>query len=260
MELQLFQVDAFATHVFTGNPAAVCPLDSWLPDTVMQKIAEENNLSETVFFVKNENGYHIRWFTPTIEVDLCGHATLASAYVIFEHLNYDQDEIHFESLSGPLSVKRCEFGYQLNFPKQAPVDCPIPDAAMAAFGRQPIQCLKHQDYIFVFDDEEFVKSVKPDMNVLKQLDMRGVVITCASEQYDFVSRCFAPNYGIDEDPVTGATFTQLTPMWQDKLNKTSLNAKQVSARGGEVHCQLDNDRVLISGKAVLFMKGSIYVR
>ena len=203
MELILYHIDAFANKAFEGNPAAICPLQTWLPDRVMQSIAEENNLSETAFFISTENGFHIRWFTPTTEVDLCGHATLASAYVLFEILGYDKDEIKFTSKSGLLTVKQKNEWFVMDFPAQPPVSCGIPN--------------------------------------------------------DFVSRFFASNYGIFEDPVTGSAFTQLAPYWSEKLGKTKLNAKQVSSRGGEVKCELLRDRVLIAGKAVKYLEGKIEI-
>lgn len=259
MELDLYQVDAFSQSSFGGNPAAVCPLTEWLPDEVMQNIAAENNLAETAFFVKTSSDYEIRWFTPTTEVDLCGHATLASAYVLFEQLNFSEAEITFHSKSGPLSVKRVADKLQLNFPNQKPVPCDTPAGLIEAFGKAPVQTLKSQDYIAVFDDEAFVKNVEPNLAVLKKLDLRGVLITSKSTDYDFVNRFFAPNYGIDEDPVTGSAFTKLIPYWAEQLGKTVLSAKQVSKRGGEVFCELQNDRVLISGHCCLYLVGKIFI-
>lgn len=259
MELDLYQIDAFSQSSFGGNPAAVCPLQEWLPDHVMQNIAAENNLAETAFFVEKDKGYEIRWFTPTTEVDLCGHATLASAYVLFEQLNFSDPEITFLSKSGPLRVKRESGKLQLNFPNQKAEPCDTPEAIIKAFDKTPIQILKSQDYIVVFDDEEFVKSVEPNLAELKKLDLRGVIVTSKSAEYDFINRFFAPNYGIDEDPVTGSAFTQLIPYWAEKLGKTVLDAKQVSKRGGEVFCELQNDRVLISGHCCLYLVGKIFI-
>jgi PhzF family phenazine biosynthesis protein len=259
MELKLYQVDTFASEVFKGNPAAICPLESWLPDKTMQNIASENNLSETAFYIPSESGFHIRWFTPTSEVDLCGHATLACAHVIFHVLDYKKTEIKFESKSGPLFVKKNEHGLQLNFPNQKPVPCDTPAAITRAFSEAPIQCLKSEDYILVFEHEESVETLQPDFSELSKLDLRGVVITARSEEFDFISRCFAPKYGINEDPVTGSTFTELAPYWAEVLNKNTLHAKQVSERSGEVFCELQKDRVLISGKSILYMVASIYI-
>ena len=256
-KLALYQVDAFASQVFQGNPAAVCPLEAWLDDDVMQQIAAENNLSETAFFVPNANGFDIRWFTPTVEVDLCGHATLASAYVLFEQLDFKGDTLVFQSKSGELQVSKNGDKFVLNFPKQTPVPCDIPQPIQQAFGNHIQACLKHEDYIVVLKDEANVFAANPDMQLLKQLDLRGVVITSASKDYDFVSRFFAPNCGIDEDPVTGSSFTQLAPYWAEVLGKNKLTAKQVSQRGGEVWCELASDRVYIAGYAIKYLEGFI---
>ncbi|MEJ2464258.1 MAG: PhzF family phenazine biosynthesis protein, partial [Candidatus Thiodiazotropha sp.] len=203
MKLTLYQVDAFAAKPFEGNPAAVCPLGSWLSDSVMQQIAMENNLSETAFFVPVDTGFHIRWFTPVREVDLCGHATLASAHVLFNHLEYAPEQISFESRSGNLTVRRRQETLELDFPAQPPVACQTPDAISRAFAQSPLECLAAEDYIVVFDSEASVTEANPDLTLLSQLDLRGVAITAKSERCDFVSRFFAPKYGIDEDPVTG---------------------------------------------------------
>jgi len=257
MELSLYQIDAFADKPFSGNPAAICPLESWLPDEVMQDIAAENNLSETAFFVPTEAGFRIRWFTPLTEVRLCGHATLASAYVLFEELHYSKDVIVFDSLSGPLMVKRDGDRFEMDFPAQPPEECETPQAIVDAFAEQPQLCLKAEDYIVVFKDESSVLSASPNMEMLRVLDLRGVAITAKSSRYDFVTRFFGPKCGIDEDPVTGSAFTQLGPYWGRVYNRNSLTAKQVSPRGGEVMCRLDGERVVISGKAVKFMQGKI---
>lgn len=257
MKLTLYQIDAFASKVFEGNPAAICPLEAWLPDELMQSIAIENNLSETAFFVQTDNGYHIRWFTPAHEVDLCGHATLASAYVIFDLLGYKQNTIAFESRSGVLTVKRENDWLEMDFPSQPPVKCDTPEQIVRAFTDTPIECLKSEDYIVVFEHEASVVNASPDFSLLSGLDLRGVAITSTSGKYDFVTRFFAPKFGINEDPVTGSAFTQLIPYWSNRLNKQRLNAKQVSSRGGEVGCVYAGDRVQISGKAVKYMVGTI---
>ena len=257
MELNLYQIDTFTDRPFEGNPAAVIPLETWLPDNAMQSIAEENNLSETVFFVPKNSGFHIRWFTPKIEVELCGHATLAAAYVLFNILGYKRESIEFESKSGTLTVLQKYDCLVLDFPSQPPIPCHVPDAIVKAFKKTPIECLRSEDYIVVFESESDILSIKPDMDYLKKLDLRGVIITARSRQYDFVSRFFAPNCGIDEDPVTGSAHTQLTPYWAQILGKTSMTAKQVSSRGGELICELHNDRVFISGKAVKFLEAKI---
>jgi len=259
MELIVYHIDAFATRPFEGNPAAVCPLDAWLPDELMQTIAAENNLSETAFFVPTDTGFHIRWFTPLHEVNLCGHATLASAYVIFTYLGYHKDAIAFDSRSGILTVTRKDDWLELDFPTRVPVACPVPAQILKAFGDTPIACLKADDYIVVFENEAGVINASPDIALLAELDLRGVAITARSERYDFVVRFFVPKHGIAEDPVTGSVFTQLIPYWSDKLNKQHLTAKQVSARGGEVGCIYAGERVKISGKALTYMTGTIYI-
>jgi PhzF family phenazine biosynthesis protein len=259
MKLPLYQIDAFANKPFEGNPAAICPLDDWLPDALMQSIAAENNLSETAYFVSTNEGYHIRWFTPLYEVDLCGHATLASAWVIFNILGYPNDEITFDSKSGPLIVNRKDDWLELDFPTKIPVPCTTPEAILNAFSVTPAECLKADDYIVVLDDEVDVTGAKPDIALLSQLDLRGVAITAKSNHYDFVARFFAPKHGIGEDPVTGSLFTELIPYWSEKLSKTELTAKQVSTRGGEVKCVNAGDRVKIAGKAVKFMEGYVTI-
>jgi len=257
LELNLYQIDAFTDTPFEGNPAAVIPLETWLPDNTMQSIAEENNLSETAFFVPNGKGFHLRWFTPKTEVDLCGHATLAAAYVLFNILGYNKERIEFETKSGVLTVLKKDDWLVMDLPAQTPVPCNVPYEIVKAFDRAPIECLRSEDYIVVFETESDILSIKPDLTYLKKLNLRGVIITAKSRQYDFVSRFFAPKYGIDEDPATGSAHTQLIPYWAMKLEKIEMRAKQVSHRGGELVCELRNDRVLISGKAVKFLEGKI---
>lgn len=259
MKLNIYQIDAFANNTFEGNPAAIIPLEDWLSDELMQAIAEENNLSETAYFVKTNDGFHIRWFTPAKEVNLCGHATLASSYVIFNILNYEKEEILFESKSGILKVKRNNEWLEMNFPSQPPVQCEIPAEILGAFSEIPIECLKSDDYVVVFENEQQILNAEPNLALLSQLSLRGVVITSKSDKFDFVSRFFAPKYGINEDPVTGSSFTQLAPYWSKKMNKNNMNAKQVSKRGGEVKCTYLGGRVLISGKAVMYMVGTIEI-
>jgi len=259
MELKLYHVDAFATRAFEGNPAAICPLDMWLPDEQMQSIAAENNLSETAFFVATEQGYHIRWFTPLHEVKLCGHATLASAYVIFNILGHEEQQITFESRSGILTVTKTGDWLELDFPTKVPVACSTPEQILKTFSVTPIECLKADDYIVVFENETDVHEARPDVALLAQLDLRGVAITATSQHYDFVTRFFAPKHGLAEDPVTGSIFTELIPYWSAKLNKIELTAKQISARGGEVGCVYVGNRVKISGRAVLYLTGTIYI-
>ena len=260
MKIPVYQIDAFANKPFEGNPAAICPLQSWLPDETMQSIAEENNLSETAFFIPIENGFHIRWFTPVAEVDLCGHATLASAYVIFTFLGFDRSTINFESKSGLLKVEQKEGLLVMDFPSQAPVPCQIPEEIMKAFTHKPIECLKAEDYIVVFRDEDEIASAQPDFAALSKLDLRGVVITAKSSKYDFVVRFFAPKFGIAEDPVTGSAYTQLIPYWSNILGANKLHAKQVSCRGGEIFCEAVGNRVNIAGKAVKYLVGEIEIK
>lgn len=259
MEISLYQIDAFAGKPFEGNPAAVCPLDKWLPDKTMQSIAQENNLSETAFFIPTDNGFHIRWFTPTSEVNLCGHATLASAYVLFNILGYKNDKIEFDSKSGTLTVTKNNEWLVLNFPAQPPVNCAIPQEIVKAFGKAPTECLKSEDYIVVFEREIDVESARPDLEQLKKLDLRGVIITAKSSRYDFIARFFAPKYGVPEDPVTGSAYTQLAPYWASRIGGKRFNVKQVSSRGGELRCEIVDDRVLISGTAISYLEGKIKV-
>ena len=259
MKVSIYIIDAFAKKQFEGNPAAVCPLDKWLPDVVMQNIASENNLSETAFFVPSNNVFHIRWFTPTKEVDLCGHATLASAYVIFNHLKHRSTEVLFESKSGTLKARQNNEWLELDFPILTPLACETPNEFIDAFSKTPTECFKSMDYMLIFDDEEYVKRVSPDLSLLKNISGRGVIITASSNKYDFVNRFFTPKYGLGEDPVTGSAFTQLVPYWSNRLNKNKLVAKQVSKRGGELRCELAGGRVKISGMAVQYLSGNINV-
>jgi len=259
MKLDIYQIDAFARHAFEGNPAAICPLQEWLDESTMQAIAAENNLSETAFSVPNGNSFDLRWFTPTTEVNLCGHATLAAAYVYFDILHYAQPEIVFNTKSGKLIVAKVGNSLQMNFPAQPPVAIPIPAQIEQAFGMQPVACFKFADIIAVFESEAMVRAAQPDQVILKTLDCRGIIITAQASEYDFVARWFGPRTGIAEDPVTGSAFTQLVPYWAERLGKTRFSAKQVSQRGGEVQCELLGDRVLIAGQAVQYMQGTIEI-
>ncbi len=259
MRIKQYQVDAFARRVFEGNPAAVCPLDQWLKDETLQAIAEENNLSETAFFVPKGEGFHLRWFTPVAEVELCGHATLASAHVIFEILGYAKREIRFTTRGGELTVERTNGLLAMNFPALAPVPCSPPNALIQSLGQQPIEVLAADDYIAVFDNEAIVRGLSPDFAKLRELDLRGVVVTARGEHVDFISRFFAPKYGVPEDPVTGSAHCELAPYWSLKLGKSRLNARQVSKRGGDVICQMSGSRVILAGGAVTFMEAEIDV-
>ncbi len=259
MELSIFQVDAFTSKVFGGNPAAICPLESWLPDATLQAIALENNLSETAFFISTGNRYHLRWFTPTVEMDLCGHATLASAWVLFHELGHTGDLLHFDTKSGELKVKREGNLLAMDFPSRPP--CPVKaDPKLApALGGHPHEILASRDYFVVYGSEEEVLALKPDINTLQSVDRGGIIATARGKSCDFVSRFFAPGLGVAEDPVTGSAHCSLIPYWAEKLGKTSLHARQVSARGGELFCKLQGNRVEMAGHAVLYLKGRIWI-
>jgi len=259
MKLKIYQIDAFAKNIFEGNPAAVCPLDSWIDDSLMQKIAAENNLSETVFFVKEGEDFHIRWFTTEDEENLCGHATLASAYVLFELLNYKGKTITFNSKSGPLKVSKSDDLYTLDFPRNDVTAIALEQKFLDAFDIKPIEVHKSMDYLFVFEKEDDIHNLIPNFEIIKTFDLRGVIVTAKSTKYDFISRFFDPNCGVPEDPVTGSSFTQLTPYWSKRLKKNNFFAKQVSQRGGEVICELQEQRVTISGHAVKYLEGEIDV-
>ena len=263
MELELYQIDAFTNKVFSGNPAAVVPLDKWLEDQLLQKIAAENNLAETAFFVSHDDGYQIRWFTPLAEVDLCGHATLASAHVLFEELGCGSSELLFYSKSGQLQVSKINDQNNdliaLDFPTQKPVECDVPQGLEDALGIDISLCLKNEIYIVVLADEDEVVKLSPNFTKLLNLGIRGVAVTALSSNYDFINRYFAPLIGINEDSVTGSAYTKLIPYWSQKLNKKHMIAKQVSDRGGEVFCELVDDRVKIAGTAVKYLSGKIYI-
>jgi len=260
MRLTQYHVDAFASCVFQGNPAAVCPLDKWLDDDLMQAIAAENNLAETAFFIKQDNHYVIRWFTPTTEVKLCGHATLASAYVLFNYLGVADDCVSFDSLSGVLHVNRIENGLlEMDFPSEVTKPVDVPDVLEQALGASILECEFEQDYVALLDSQQTVETLKPNLPLLAQLDGRGVIVTAPSDKYDFVCRFFGPKVGINEDPVTGSAFTKLVPFWSQRIRKMHFNARQVSARGGDVICALQQNRVKIAGTAVLFSQGEVYL-
>lgn len=259
MKIRLYQVDAFADRVFEGNPAAVCPLDAWLDDRMLQAIAEENNLSETAFFVPTERGFQLRWFTPLVEVDLCGHATLAAAYIIFDKLGYPGEEIPFETRSGRLTVSRRGAMLAMDFPACPPARCvPLPEL-LDGIGVRPVEVLAADDYVVVLDCEETVRDLSPDLTKLRGLDRRGVCVTAPGKTVDFVSRFFAPKVGIPEDPVTGSAHCVLAPYWSARLGKVNLTARQVSKRGGDVYCELRGERVILMGKAVAFLEGEIFI-
>ncbi len=264
MAYSLYQVDAFTQRRFGGNPAAVVPLDSWLSDAALQAIAEENNLPETAYFVPEENGLRLRWFTPTAEVDLCGHATLASAWVLFHVLGYQQKEIRFQTLSGELRVSRHGEKLRMDFPALKTSPVAVPKDLVKAVGPKPESVLESRDLLFVFQSYEQVKALRPDIPVLEKLVPFGLIATAPGpkegpDACDFVSRFFAPAKGIPEDPVTGSAHCTLTPYWAGRLGKTTFHARQVSRRGGELWCSLDGDRVFLEGHAVLYLEGQISV-
>lgn len=260
MKIDLYQVDAFASEIFAGNPAAVCPLQEWLPDELMQNIAMENNLSETAFLVKTDRRYGLRWFTPEAEVDLCGHATLASAHVLFDHLDYEFDTIFFDTRSGELSVEKDGDLLIMDFPANPTREVTLPGEMVQALGIEPVECYKAMDYLVILETERQVKELEPDFLSLKKLDTRGIIVSAPGEEADFVSRFFAPAVGINEDPVTGSAHTTLTPYWADRLEKRELNARQISRRGGEIYCKFKDGRVELGGRARTFMKGIIKLR
>ncbi len=263
MHVQLFQVDAFAERVFQGNPAAVCPLDAWLPEPLMQAIAAENNLSETAFCVPEGEGYGLRWFTPAKEIDLCGHATLATAHVLFEHLGYSGDELAFSTRSGTLRVAREGGRLAMDFPAKSVEACAAPAALLEGLGRTPSEVYGGRDYLAVFADAAEVRALAPDPRRLAELDRHGVIVTARAglgdDDVDFVSRFFAPKFGVDEDPVTGSAHCSLTPFWAARLGKTTLEARQVSRRGGRLQCTLAGERVILRGQAVTYMTATINV-
>ena len=261
MKLPLYQIDAFTNTLFEGNPAAVVPLSEWLPDETLIKISAENNLAETAFYIPTEKGYHIRWFTPTVEVDLCGHATLATAFVIFTLTDYQGDVIIFDSKSGELRVTRKDNLFILNFPTDL-YHIAVPPPAL-------IECLQSgtvtevfkgkTDYMVVLESEAELRDLEYDIIILSTIPARGIIITAPGDEVDFVSRFFAPQSGIDEDPVTGSAHTTLIPYWAEKLEKTTLSAKQISKRGGSLQCELLGDRVSIGGEARLYLRGEIEI-
>ncbi len=254
-----FEVHSFTDKIFHGNPAGVCPLDEWLNDEIMQKIATENNLSETAFFVPKEDYYELRWFTPKIEVDLCGHATLASAYVLFEHFDYQGESIVFRSQSGDLTVVKKESSLVMNFPSRKASPFPAPLHLKNGLSSDFEEVHKERDFLVVFNSEQTLRDLRPNFDELGQLDCTGVIVTAPGDDVDFVSRFFAPQMGILEDPVTGAAHCTLAPYWADRLGKTELSARQVSERGGDLACRLVDDRVHIAGRAVLYSKGFLNI-
>jgi PhzF family phenazine biosynthesis protein len=259
MKIKIYQVDAFTETVFKGNPAAVCPLDQWLSDDLLLKIADENNLSETAFFVPEKQGFRLRWFTPEDEVDLCGHATLATAHVIFKHLGYNKEAVIFYTKSGELQVRQSSNGYSMSFPATEIKPIKAPDGLFEALGVESALTWAGFDDIVILENQSQVHSLTPDFSKLMQLDSRGVVVTAVGDETDFVSRCFFPKYRVNEDPVTGSAHCELAPFWAKQLGRNQLTGKQLSKRGGLVHCEVKRDRVHLSGQAVDYMSGNIFI-
>jgi len=259
MRIPYYEIAAFTNRLFAGNPAGVCPLSSWLPDPTLQNIAQENNLSETAFTVPRGDDFDLRWFTPTTEVDLCGHATLAAAFVLLTERGLHGDSIVFHSKSGTLTVRRNAGVFTLDFPSRPATACPAPDVLIRGLGARPTQVFKTRDYLAVFSSEADVRALKPDFAVLLTLDCLGIIATAPGGDCEFVSRFFAPAAGIDEDPATGSSHCTLIPYWAQRLGKTKLFARQLSARGAEMFCELSGDRVHIGGHAVLYNRGEIEI-
>lgn len=258
MEIKIYQVDAFTSKLFGGNPAAVCPLKEWLSNDVMQRIASENNLSETAFYVTKGEEFELKWFTPKAEVNLCGHATLATAFVIFEIEKTKQEILKFQTLSGLLTVAKTRFGYTMNFPADVFIKNSVTNEIIEAMGKVPLEVYHGRNILMVvLNSEKELLEISPDPEKVKRLHPHGLIITAPGEKVDFVSRCFFPNYGINEDPVTGSAHTILTPYWAHRFKKNELTALQLSERRGALNCKLVNDRVEISGEAVLYMEGKV---
>jgi predicted PhzF superfamily epimerase YddE/YHI9 len=261
MRLPMYQVDAFTDSLFGGNPAAVCPLDAWLPDATMQAIAAENNLAETAFFVRDGSDYALRWFTPTVEVDLCGHATLASGHVVFSFLEPKRDSVGFHTAkAGTLTVGRCGDRLVMDFPAWPAEPCEPPAGLLAALGGTPRAVLRARDHLVVYDTAAAIMALKPDLAALGKIESWAAIVTAPGDNgIDFVSRFFAPAQGVPEDPVTGSAHCTLVPYWAKRLGKTQFEARQLSRRGGALRCALNGDRVSIGGQAVTYLEGSISV-
>ena len=262
MRIKIYQIDAFTDKVFSGNPAAVCVLDDWIDDALMQNIAAENNLAETAFVVRKNDIFEIRWFTPQVEVDLCGHATLASAHVLFNFCNIATDTIHFHSpRSGKLLVDRLQNGeLSMDFPADELTEVEPPELLLKAFNKIPVKTLKGKtDYLLIFQNQEDIETIKPDLSIISKIDARGIIISSKGRDVDFVSRFFGPRVGVDEDPVTGSAHTTLIPYWANVLKKKALTAHQLSQRGGRLNCRFLGESVKIAGKAIPYLIGEIDV-
>jgi PhzF family phenazine biosynthesis protein len=261
MKIPIYQIDAFTDRAFGGNPAAVCPLEDWLPDELLRRIAEENAVPETAFFIPSEEGYHIRWFTPDIEMDLCGHATLAAAHVIIRHLHPERRSVRFRSASGELTVRAKGEFLAMDLPSRMPEAAEAPQIILEGFSERPVEVLKARDYLLVFQEESIIRKMKPDRAVLDRinLDPGGIIVTAPGEDADFVSRFFTPQASIFEDPVTGSAPCSLIPYWSERLGRDRMSALQLSRRGGRLECLRLKDRVEISGLAVCYMEGVIRI-
>lgn len=259
MEFPLYQIDAFTDRVFAGNPAAICPLDSWILTRLMQYVAAEKNLSETAFLVPDGRDYALRWFTPSAEVDLCGHATLAAGFLVMSVLEPGREEVTFQTRSGPLIVRRQDDLFDMDFPARPAKPITPPDGLVDALGAEPTEVLAARDLVCLFPDEDAVKALKPDMQRLEKIDTFGIIATAPGREVDFVCRFFAPRVGVPEDPVTGSAYCTLTPFWAERLGKRQLRARQLSSRGGEIHCEHRDDRVGIAGRCVLFLSGTVHL-
>ncbi|MDT3401635.1 PhzF family phenazine biosynthesis protein [Mucilaginibacter terrae] len=261
MKISIYQADAFTSELFGGNPAAVCPLKEWLPEATMQKIAAENNLAETAFFVPTDKGFHLRWFTPELEIDLCGHTTLATAHIIYTELGYTESIIQFETqTAGILTVSKNGDRYTLDFPSRPPYPAEMPNGLLEGLNNHmPAEVLRSRDYFLVYENEQDITDLQPNHFAIAKVDAVGIIVTAPGKDVDFVSRFFAPAAGIPEDPVTGSAHCNLIPYWAERLGKTELHAYQLSARKGELWCELKGDRVLMSGNAVTYLRGEIYI-
>jgi len=262
MTIDIYQIDAFTTQLFHGNPAAVCPLKEWLPFDTMLNIAKENNLAETAYFIhKHDNIFHLRWFTPEIEMDLCGHATLATAFVIIQCLNYEFETLVFETLSGDLVIKTKGDQLEMNFPSRPAIPAELPEIIKQSLSIVPTEVYKARDFLLLYDSEEAVLSITANAAYLEQIniDPGGIIITAKGNNSDFVSRFFTPGAAVFEDPVTGSAHCTLAPFWAERLNKTDLHARQVSERGGDLYCKLEHNRVLIKGNAIKYLQGQIEI-
>jgi PhzF family phenazine biosynthesis protein len=259
MSIPYYQVDAFTSHVFSGNPAGVCLLADWLPDALLQSIAAENQLAETAFIVQRDALFDLRWFTPTLEIDLCGHATLAAAHVLFRHLGCRAPSVPFQTRSGVLTVSRDEDLLTLDFPARPATACDTPRELSEGLGATPATTAKARDYLAVFDTEQAVRELQPNAAVLMRLDCLGIIATAPGKDCDFVSRFFAPRAGVPEDPVTGSAHCTLIPYWAQRLGRAELRARQISPRGGELICEHRGDRVSIGGRAVTYSTGFLHV-